>query len=289
MAGVFFALFAPYDEPMTTASTDQLRLVVGSLPPAPRDTGQAPRPLEGAHVLLVHGFASTPMVNWHRTRWVSQLHTHGATVHTVTLPYHRHPESTAETPGAVSYELPATQELLRATADSLASYLGNLSGDVHLVGYSVGARICWTLASVYPDAVSSLIAGAMPLTNHLPLIGQALHNGGTLPDGFADIVAGSPVPEPQLQAFAALPAESFSPSPLPTCPVLFFRGDQDTVARDSIEAYKFLAPAQAVWLEYPRRDHINILTSGKLRAAAVEFMVRHRLTPASEVSQHTVA
>lgn len=281
MTGVFFTLYAPYDEPMTTATTDQLPLVVDSIPPTPQDSGQPTRPLEGAHVLLVHGFASTPMVNWHHTRWVSQLQAQGATVHTVTLPYHRLPESAEETSGAVSYQLPATQRLLSAIAESLASYLATLSGGVHLVGYSIGARICWTLASLYPDAVSSLVAGAMPLTNHLPLINRALRTGGRLPDGFADILAGSPVPEPQLQAFAALPIESFSSSPLPACPVLFFRGNQDTVSRDSFKAYKFLAPDQAVWLEYPRRDHINILTSGKLRATAIEFMVRHRPTPAS--------
>lgn len=270
---------------MTTALTSQHIVVVEPLSPLALATGEEPRPLEGAQVLLVHGFASTPQDNWHRTRWVSQFHTNGATVHAVTLPYHRLANSGEISPAAISYRLPNNgQALSTVTAETLASYLQDLSGDIHLVGYSFGAQICWNVATLHPSLVSSLVVGAMPLTSHLSLINHALYSGGPLPEGFSAIVDNSPIPIPQLQAFASLPTEDFSPRLLPTCPTLFFRGENDAVARDLVQAYNLLPPWQSTWLEYPRRDHISILTCGKLKASVIEFMVRYRLRKASEAS-----
>lgn len=275
--GFSLPLRAPYHGPMTTVSTSPLELHLELLPPPDAPPKQAPQPLEGAQVLLVHGLASTPQLNWHRTRWVSTFQAQGATLHTVTLPYHQVPTPVENSCSTVNLHISdSPQGILRPAAQALQSYLTALTGDLHLVGYSLGARLCWMLAALYPEAISSLTLGAMPLTHHLPLVNKTLRFGSPPPEGFADILAGSPLPKSQLQAFTALPIEPFSPSPRPACPILFFRGTQDTVATDSLDAYRLLPSGQATWLEYPRRDHISILTSGKLRAAVTEFMVRHR-------------
>lgn len=270
---------------MTVISTGQPAITtVTPLPPEPALHGRT-RSLEGAHIILVHGFGSTPSYNWERTRWVSQIRAHGATVHTVVLPYHQVPGSSEATFSATTYELPCSQQKgFGALADALAGYVRTLDGDIHLVGYSVGARICWNIAAHSPGLMTSLVVGAMPLTNHLPIIHRALTTGCPVPENFTEILAGSPIPVPQLIEFAALASEHFSLTPAPTCPTLFFRGEDDTVAHDIIQAYTLLAPGQGTWLEYPKRDHISILTSGKLRASVIEFMVRHRPGKASGAS-----
>ncbi|ORC22240.1 hypothetical protein A7979_01840 [Rothia nasimurium] len=258
-----------------------------NLPEPGGNGGGAERPLEGQHLVLVHGFASTPQVNWVATRWVHQFRQAGAAVHLLTLPYHRSAESSdSASTRQVNIALDEQTHLIAATASALTGYLATLPAVAHLVGFSFGARVCWELTGqeAYSPGgaarprVASLIAGAMPLENHFPGLNRALTGAGPVPSGFEAILKSTPVPRDRLAAFTAHAAGALPPSPSPTCPVLLFAGDRDAVAPTARRAGQLLPAGNWEWYSVTGRDHVNVLTSGQLRRAAVDFIARHRVS-----------
>lgn len=258
-----------------------------NLPAPGENRGGAERPLEGQHLVLVHGFASTPQVNWVATRWVHQFRQAGAAVHLLTLPYHRSAES-SDPASTWQVALDEQARLVAATASALTGYLATLPAAVHLVGFSFGARVCWELAGqeayspgsggAARSRVASLIAGAMPLEDRLPDLHRALTDAGPVPAGFGAILNSTPVPRDRLAAFTAHAAGALPPSPTPTCPVLLFAGDRDAVAPTARRAGQLLPAGNWEWYSVTGRDHVNVLTSGQLRRAAVDFIARHRVS-----------
>ncbi len=275
--------------------------------PAPTLPPDAPaRLVEGQQVVLVHGFASTAQITWERTGWVRQFHRAGAGVTLVTLPCHRldtHPvedEAHQLTQVAVSFQ--EGEGLLSAISRSLAKALEAQAfggqaleaqpGPVHLVGYSLGARLAWQVALSYPQLVASLTAGGLPTSTHLGGVHDFLtgaETGQDLPAGLQAVLASSPLPRQALADFTAHPVEPFDLTNLPTCPVLLFAGDQDDLARQTPNLLADLPHPASTFLPLDGRDHITALTSGQARRATTDFIARHAISPAGREPGHTVA
>lgn len=260
-----------------------------------------PRPCEGQQVVAVHGFAATPEVTWQTTGWVRQLHRAGADVHLVTLPYHRltiaqHADADEVEEREQTRQVDVSWRqggLITSLADALHQALSPLKSPVHLLGYSLGARICWQAALSYPKLVQTLTLGGMPLDSHLTGLQTALaqgnRSGQPLPAGLQAVLAASPIPHAHLASFTAQPVEPFSTQDLPACPTFLFAGAQDDLTTDLPALAATLPHPASAYLELAGRDHVNSLTSGQARRAAADFIARHAVSPAGREPSHTVA
>lgn len=261
-----------------------------------------PRPCESQQVVAVHGFAATPEVTWQTTGWVRQLHRAGANLHLVTLPYHHRLGSASSDEagllagGEGTRQLAVTwhgKGLVASLADALAQLLAPQAEPLHLLGYSLGARICWQLALSHPQLVQSLTLGGMPLAGHLTEVQTALAQGKTsgsaLPAGLQAVLAASPLPRAHLASFTAQPLEPFSAQDLPACPTFLFAGAQDDLTTDLPALASTLPHPASAYLELAGRDHISSLTSGQARRAAAGFIARHAVSPAGREPDQTVA
>ncbi|MCX7305371.1 MAG: alpha/beta hydrolase [Hyphomicrobiales bacterium] len=103
-------------------------------------------------ILLIHGFASTHMVNWVSPGWVKALTDAG--YRTVAFDNRGHGASTK------SYA-PAdyTPRKMAGDGSALLDHLGIRSA--HVMGYSMGARIAAFLALAEPQKVATLVLGGL--------------------------------------------------------------------------------------------------------------------------------
>ncbi|MFN3548665.1 MAG: alpha/beta fold hydrolase [Mesorhizobium sp.] len=107
---------------------------------------------EGDPVLLIHGFASSIRVNWVAPGWVKTLRDAGYRV--IAIDNRGHGQSDK------SYE-PEDYRPSRMAADA-AALLDHLGiGRAHLMGYSMGARICAFTALEHPHRVATLVLGGL--------------------------------------------------------------------------------------------------------------------------------
>jgi len=107
---------------------------------------------DGDPVLLIHGFASSIRVNWVAPGWVRTLRDAGYRV--VAIDNRGHGQSQK------SYE-PEDYRPARMAADA-AALLDHLGiARAHLMGYSMGARICAFTALLHPDKVATLVFGGL--------------------------------------------------------------------------------------------------------------------------------
>lgn len=112
---------------------------------------QQPAP-DAEPVLLIHGFASTHMVNWVSPGWVKTLNDAG--YRTIALDNRGHGASTK------SYETADyTPQKMASDASALLDHLG--IGRAHVMGYSMGARIAAFLALAEPQQVATLVFGGL--------------------------------------------------------------------------------------------------------------------------------
>jgi pimeloyl-ACP methyl ester carboxylesterase len=121
-----------------------------------------------ATVLLIHGFASTHVVNWVGPSWTGTLTRAGYRV--VAFDNRGHG-------GSTKFHDPAAYDtrLMAADAVGLLDHLG--IGRAHVMGYSMGARISAYVALGHPDRVHALLLGGL---------GFHLVEGVGLPLGIAD-------------------------------------------------------------------------------------------------------
>jgi pimeloyl-ACP methyl ester carboxylesterase len=106
----------------------------------------------GEPVLLIHGFASTHMVNWVSTGWVKTLNDAG--YRTVAFDNRGH--------GASSKSYASADYTPQKMAGDAAALLDHLNIDrAHVMGYSMGARISAFLALARPEKVATLVFGGL--------------------------------------------------------------------------------------------------------------------------------
>ncbi|MGL4729635.1 MAG: alpha/beta fold hydrolase [Bosea sp. (in: a-proteobacteria)] len=119
-------------------------------------------------VVLIHGFASTHAVNWVNTRWTTTLLNAGYRV--IAMDNRGHGQSDKPHEPA-AYDSAVMAEDVRALIDHLAIKR------LHVMGYSMGARIAAHLTLAYPERVQTLLLGGL---------GIHLVDGVGLPPGIAD-------------------------------------------------------------------------------------------------------
>lgn len=107
---------------------------------------------QGDPILLIHGFASSQLVNWVSPGWMKTLTEAG--YRAISFDNRGHGQSSK------SYE-PAdyTPEKMAGDGSALLDHLG--IERAHIMGYSMGARISAFLALAEPDKVATLVFGGL--------------------------------------------------------------------------------------------------------------------------------
>ncbi|WP_368497550.1 alpha/beta fold hydrolase [Herbiconiux sp. A18JL235] len=220
-------------------------------------------------VLLVHGFSSGRDANWLRPRWGKALDETGFSV--VALDLRGHGRS-GRPHSLAAYALPRFRADLVAVLDAAGV------PSVHVLGYSLGARLAWDLALAHPDRVRSLALGGPPATGSFA--GFDLDAA----KGVAEASPGSPTAR-YLGMIDAVPGNDraalirvaeagrrsgWSPlSAMPAHPLLFVAGGDDPVAGPTRELAGRIP--HAAFVGVPGRDHITTITSRIFRDAVVDF------------------
>lgn len=253
---------------MPTFVSDGLELAYADIP--------ASAPPSGPPVILVHGFASSALVNWKQPGWVSLLSQNGRRV--ITLDNRGHGESAKPTtPDAYATSLMAGDAL------RLLGYLDIREADVF--GYSMGARIGAFMALQAPVLVRHLVLGGL---------GIHLVEGVGLPIGIADAMEAASLDDltdPMQRTFRAFAErtgadrqalaacirgsrQELSRAEVAQifCPVLVAVGTLDLVAGDAHALAKLFLHGEA--LDIIGRDHNLAVGDKAFKANVVEFLNR---------------
>ncbi|GAU84108.1 alpha/beta fold hydrolase [Bosea sp. 2YAB26] len=253
---------------MQKFSSDGVNLAFIDLAP----TNDAPR---GESIILVHGFASSHMVNWVNTQWTKTL-TH-AGYRVVALDNRGHGQSDKpHEPEAYSSHIMA-EDVRR-----LMDHLEIARADV--MGYSMGARISAHLALAHPQRLRSLLLGGL---------GIHLVEGVGLPLGIADAMEAPSLDvlsDPMQRMFRAFAdANKSDLKALAACirgsrqtltpdevgriamPTLVSVGTKDDVAGSGQELAALIPNAEAFAIE--GRDH-NLAVGDKTHKQAVLDFLR---------------
>lgn len=221
-------------------------------------------------VLLLHGFASRGRVDWRDAEWVTPLSALGRDVLVVDLPGHGESvRPTAPLPTSVAVAM-------------LADVAVAAGGEVDVIGYSLGARLAWDLASAPGVTVRRLVLGGLspmePFTQVDTVAARAALAGGAEP---ADPLTAMMLsmtrlpgndPVALFHVIEGFASEAFDPiARPPEVPVLLVGGTDDPMA----QCLDLLAAAlpEATVLRVPG-DHVAALHSPEFRSAAANFLAR---------------
>jgi pimeloyl-ACP methyl ester carboxylesterase len=234
---------------------------------------------QGDPVLMIHGFASSHLVNWVSPGWVKTFDDAGYRV--IAFDHRGHGLSSK------SYEqADYTPEKMAGDAAGLLDHLG--VGRAHVFGYSMGARVAAFLALQEPARVATLIFGGLGIgmvdgVGHWDPIAAALlaDDPSTIEDprartfrAFADQTRSD------RRALAACIVASRTPLSEAAVasiaqPTLIAVGTRDDIA-GSPEALAALMPnAEAFWIE--NRDHMLAVGDRTFKAKALAFLAAHPL------------
>ena len=241
------------------------------------DAGLAP-------VLLVHGFASSTVLNWEVTGWVRDLTAAGRRVLTVDLLGHGASHAPLETDAYAPSRLRAAVLEVLALAGTRPRAIDDPASGVDLVGYSLGSRLVWELAAQRPDLVNRAVLGGMSAEDPLAdfdLDAAALflsessviaHESTASLMTMMQLAPGADTAA-LLRLVAAIKAERFAPgASVPSQPLLFVTGDRDVLATGMAELAALAADSEVLWL--PARTHLNAVSSRAFKQAAIEFLAR---------------
>jgi pimeloyl-ACP methyl ester carboxylesterase len=254
---------------MQSFSSDGVKIAYVDLAP----TGETPR---HQAVVLVHGFASTHVINWVNTQWTKSL-TH-AGYRVVALDNRGHGESEKlYDPAAYSSQIMA--EDVRRLMDHL---------DIPraaVMGYSMGARISAHLALAHPQRLNALLLGGL---------GIHLVEGVGLPIGIADAMEAPSLDgltDPMQRMFRAFAEQTKSDlKALAACirgsrqtltaeqvgriavPTLVSVGTKDDVSGSGPELAKLIPGAESFAIA--GRDHNLAVGDKSHKQAVLDFLAR---------------
>ncbi|HEX3750356.1 MAG TPA: alpha/beta fold hydrolase [Streptosporangiaceae bacterium] len=216
-------------------------------------------------VLLIHGLTRSARLDWIEPGWPPALAAQGRGTIAVDLPGHG--SCPRADPGAVSVN--AIIAAMVAAIDSTGQELADV------IGYSLGARLAWTLAAT--GRVRHLVLGGLSPAD--PIAGVDSELVGAVARGDAE------APDPMIEGLAtwvslpwldldqtllllkALSAEPFDPSvDIPSTPALVVAGSKDDRSDDLAATLP-----DATYLTVPG-DHFGALMSPEFRAAAIGFL-----------------
>lgn len=234
---------------------------------------------DGEPILLIHGFASSMVVNWEAPGWIKFLT--GAGYRAIAFDHRGHGRSTK------SYD-PEDYRPEKMAGDA-AALLDHLGVDrAHVMGYSMGARVSAFLALAEPARVATLIFGGL---------GIGLVEGvGDWDPIAAALLADDPsrITSARGRSFRAFADQTRSDRrALAACietsraelseadlariaqPTLVAVGSRDDIG-GSAEELAALMP-NAVAFEVAGRDHMLAVGDRTFKARALEFLRQHPL------------
>lgn len=215
-------------------------------------------------VLLVHGLGRSAELDWVEPGWPSALAAAGRGAVAVDLPGHG--SCPVARPAAIS--VGAIVAAMVATIDAT----GEEQADV--VGYSLGARLAWSLAAT--GRVRRLVLGGLNPID--PMAGldigllAAVVRGEAEPSQprlarLADLIARAADPDSMLRLVEALNSHPFDPAvDVPAVPTLLVAGADDR----RLDQLAAALPAAHVVVS---GDHLGALLSRDFRAAVLDFIL----------------
>lgn len=235
---------------------------------------------EGEPVLLIHGFCTNIEHNWVKNGWVENLKSSGH--HVIGIDNRGHGRS-KKIYDPESYTL----DIL---ADDQLRFLDHLGIErVHVIGYSLGARIAAILALRHPDRIRSMVFGGLGDLNAIhgmSSMGSVLRALEAPSIEFAlDFVARSvrvfaESTGSNLKAMAACLRKGASEAITPemfaqiTPPVLVALGNDDAVAGSAERLAALMPNAEAMGIE--GLGHLNAMEHDDFILGAKEFITRHK-------------
>lgn len=232
----------------------------------------------GEAVLLIHGFASNVATNWVDTSWVTTLT--GAGYRVIAYDNRGHGGS-AKLYDVAGYGAPTMAEDARRLLDHLAIER------VHVIGYSMGARIAAFLAIAHAGRVRSLVFGGLG-------INMVRGIAGTGPVAHAlEAASIDEVTNPTARTFRAFAEQTKSDLKALaacirasrtritadalgalTCPVLVVVGERDVIGGSASDLAALIPRGKAV--ELAGRDHNKAVGDKGFKEAVLEFFAAQR-------------
>src|SRR5690606_6220619 len=229
---------------------------------------------KGDPILLIHGFASSSLVNWVSPGWFRTLTEAGYRVIAID---NRGQGVSTKSHNKEDY----TPSKKASDASALLDHLGIKKA--HVMGYSMGARISAFLAIEHPERVHSLVFGGLG-------IGMVTGAGDWEPIGEALLTEDpSTITLPRAQMFRKFADQTKSDRiALAACvitskelvsvaaierimqPVLVAVGTTDDIAGSAQELADLLPNGQAV--DIPGRDHMLAVGDKVYKQAVLEFL-----------------
>lgn len=227
----------------------------------------------GAPVLLIHGFASSALVNWVQPGWLHTLEKAGRRV--IAIDNRGHGQS--DKPHDPAAYHPA---LMAGDAAALLDHLNIARADIF--GYSMGARISAFLAVEHPEMVRSLVWGGLgirlvrgaedwdPIAEALraPSLENVTNERGRMFRSFADKTGSD-----RLALAACISSNRVHVSEAAVSrimqPVLIGVGTRDDLAGSAQELADMLTDGRAV--DIPGRDHMLAVGDRVFKKAVMEF------------------
>lgn len=227
----------------------------------------------GEPVLLIHGFASSALVNWVHPGWLQTLS--GAGRRVIAIDNRGHGQS-AKPHEAEAYD----PRLMAGDAAALLDHLGIETADIF--GYSMGARISAFLAIEHGERVRSLVFGGLgiglvhglgewdPIAEALlaPSISTVTHERGRMFRAFADRTGSD-----RLALAACIASNRVLVTEAEAArvmqPVLIGVGTRDDIAGDPYELADLFPDARVI--EIPGRDHMLAVGDRVFKQAVLEF------------------
>lgn len=234
---------------------------------------------KGDPILLIHGFASSSLVNWVSPGWFRTLTEAGYRV--IAIDNRGHGLST-KSHNKEDY----TPSKMASDASALLDHLGIKKA--HVMGYSMGARISAFMAIEHPDQVHSAVFGGLG-------IGMVTGAGDWEPIGEA-LLAEDPstITLPRAQMFRKFADQTKSDRiALAACvitskellpavaierilqPVLVAVGETDDIAGNPHELVDLMPHGQV--LEIPGRDHMLAVGDKVYKQGVLDFLRENAL------------
>jgi pimeloyl-ACP methyl ester carboxylesterase len=233
----------------------------------------------GDPVLLIHGFASSKEVNWVAPGWVKTLDEAGYRV--IAFDHRGHGASTK------SYDkADYTPSKMAGDAAALLDHLG--IARVHVMGYSMGARVASFMALEHPGKVATLVlgglgAGMVEGVGEWDIIAEALlapdpatitHPRGKMFRAFADQTKSD---RAALAACIATSRQLLDEENVArmTQPALVAVGTKDDIAGSPERLAAMMANAEAFAIQ--GRDHMLSVGDRAFKQKVLEFLKEHAL------------
>jgi pimeloyl-ACP methyl ester carboxylesterase len=228
---------------------------------------------QGVPTLLIHGFASSAMVNWVQPGWLQTFAEAGRRV--IAIDNRGHGAS-AKPHDSAAYH----PSLMAGDSAALLDHLGIESADVF--GYSMGARISAFLALEHSSRVRSLVWGGLgirlvrgtedwdPIAEALlaPSIDTVTHPRGLMFRAFADKTGSD-----RLALAACIASNRVLITEAEAAhllqPILIGVGTRDDIAGDPHALARLLPDARVI--DIPNRDHMLAVGDRVFKKAVLDF------------------